>query len=763
MSTVRSVISDRYRKKDIYANGEVLVLPYDENLQDVDAYNNYCQTPSVNTQFDQACTDLLRSAENSNDIVYANYSRRQIVEGNRIESGGYRIGESGLQSGLASNVRAGGPTMLTQALLTYELPLQTTMKYSTITDPVPKPFPKVMIDGVEVDVSENTRGFDVDDQGVIFLQYLTDTGSLDLYMFDPSQMAAPELVTQDMVPAFQVNNTFPMAVSANGQFVALVADNSATVDSVFVLVAVTSGNSLRVPFTNPRPGNRYTTEGVLVGDTGTIFYSPVADRRNDSPDGPGTEIFFLPVNSSVVAADSPQIVMGLSKRMSEDNKVYGYIFDPVTTNRFGVRFFLEDSTTVSINRMPLFRVGTELVTPCSMDLTSDGLNLIVFDQRQAQVTTIALPPTGALPENDDVPTGATSIISNWGRYQTRLFQDLALVADDDYIFYSTTLENLPLFRITERVKSDISDFPLMDLWSEVGYDIRLCNSGDILAIDSNESIVASSATVDDTVNSATNLRRGACDVRLAQSELLSSNGLYRATKNPTFLTQMVPHQNKLQQWIDLGIGQTQRGVDATAALREYCKDNFTDERCFCFENQENIVAQYYDIANLRLNSVLFNQLLLVAPCLDSTCRNLFREENMIGEYLRQFSCENDTIICNQTISVQDNAEIDVDGNFVRTADCGFGTQKACTGECPVGSVCEEGICRLVCSSENDAQCSGAFEECSSGLCVPKINAEKSKGINIGLVIALGVLTVSLVVWVAVVYTKRARARRVEKK
>lgn len=756
MTSFCDTVLDTYDSNDIYANGNLLAQPCelsDDNVK----YDRYCQTPVNNSDFASGCLDLLEEVQDD-DNVYNRFVQLTEVVGNDIRSGGYVLGKDGLLEGVNVSVRSGGETLVEHTLLAFVQPLETTITYATYKNPNFRKIPDAQIGPVSVDICASTRSFDVDDNGVVYISYLGDHNFLSVFKFDPASDVRPVLlVSYIKLDGVDVTDTSPMGVSPDGRFLAwTLYDQTSkffyrydTQDDVrFVSIPIQSNNSQR-PFSTQETlvnnqGNMFTVRcGVLLGNTTIADY---------------LAFVYLESEGTIEPAGTFEDVFSMSKRLSENNECFILTqTSPATApeDRTRVNYIFQRPTS-EFDFYPVdFALGPGGVSvgAFSVDFGPDEQKFYVLDKNTTRIY------------QADFPTSFNQLIipvhvANYGVGQTRLLQDIAF-SNERYLFYSTTINNVPIFRIAslQQDNNGATSFPLIDRWADEGFDIRLCDNGDIVAIDSN-TIVGRTATTDDTVPTLTQFLRGDCSVRLrSTSKELSTNGLYRAATNPTTLEQMVPHQVRLQSWMNLGTAD--RRVAAVSAFREYADENRSfDPRAFCFENEEGILGSLYNVELLRLDSALFEQLLAVAPCLSQTCQKFSEEDNIIGNYLKQFDCDSNVVFCNQTLQLTENSSIDVGGNFVQSEDCGITNQVECRAGCPVGSVCNEnnGTCQLSCSSANSDQCN-EFEECRSGLCQLKIDADKSRNINIGLVIAISVVGIVFVTWALVFYIRKRKTEK----
>src|SRR4029079_11307416 len=117
-------------------------------------------------------------------------------------------------------------------------------------------------------------------------------------------------------------------------------------------------------------------------------------------------------------------------------------------------------------------------------------------------------------------------------------------------------------------------------------------------------------------------------------------------------------------------------------------------------------------------------------------------------------CQNPIHICNTTIRVEDRAAI---GGIGLIQNCGGDLPlPSCTMdiECPIGSICVNGVCELGCSTSADCTRLGLDGfDCVSGGCISRDNPNnpnyKNPGLSLGAIIGIAVAAVILVVLVSV--------------
>ena len=131
------------------------------------------------------------------------------------------------------------------------------------------------------------------------------------------------------------------------------------------------------------------------------------------------------------------------------------------------------------------------------------------------------------------------------------------------------------------------------------------------------------------------------------------------------------------------------------ANSEYCNSvkhtdgQFGDPRCFCYQNNENIIANMFNVELLKQNPSLYAQLVAIAPCMSSVCRpKYFDEDTWVGNTLRNLECPGTINICTNILTLGDSAEID--GDVVVNTNCGASSAKTpCSSTCPIGQTCNE--------------------------------------------------------------------------
>lgn len=714
MSAFCNTVIDQYRKKDIYGNGNVLTKDCNV-LTRVDQYNTYCQTPTTSTEYETACDDKLVDAQEETALVFNQFitSSPDAWPGNIINSGGYILSATGAEEGIRIDVRSGGNTVL--YVITLNDSGDSAMYYATLSDPEFAKLPTVLLNSQQVRVSDNTHGFDVDLNGVIYFHHTFDTNKVDIYKFDPRT----DLVPSVAYGTFTVDNDSvqgPLSVSPDGNSIGTVLYTALAGSGPDVHVITLDPPSDNDRFTDVvEPGTVPST--ILCNDAGDVFYAvplPVATSA----------YYWRKSDVNETSTCTPQHFV---KRMPSTD-VFGY--STATEADKGKYYVVKHNATDETKDL----TGLPDTYMVSMDVDTRTDQFFFMSQSKSVVFSVEV-------DGDPVE------IVNYAADQDTTFLDISWNGQAQ-LFYSSMLDNNNRMQMVDLT----SNYALLNYWTSVDKPVQLCNNGDMILVE-NGKIVGQTNTGDGTTDTATEFLRGDCDVVLtAAARSTSTSGLYQASTGPGFLQQNVANEANLNTFCK----QTSTRLEACMnSYGDYCQvDAGNDPRCFCFENQDGILATMFDMTLLEKNPLLLSQLRAVAPCLSPACNPYFTEPGLISTYLENFQCSRDITICTNVLELGTGSGIN--GDINSSLNCGIGSNIPCGDGCPIGTDCDvtAGICRQVCT--DDGAC-GEEGLCNVelGLCFPR-DALTDGGLSttwIVVIVVVTVLVVGVSIWLGIKYGK----------
>lgn len=732
------VIVKSYQNTDVYGKGSILAEGCEALLNKgeegkVEIFNKYCQTPSTNTDFLNTCSMLLadKTVIDNQLLIFNDFIQNQKLEGNSIQSAGYIIGRS--TKGVTIQTRAGGKTMVYLDVLSINKPPETALYYCTFDNPNFREIPFE-----EKEVVGSIVGFDVDKQGVVYFHRTVkneevESGEnqykLTVFKFDPSlHNFAQVILTFDTVLSY----SGPLSVSGNGNWVCIrvTVPNQTNIYKIDVQNKTYIDNLMQnIPV---RAGIVF--DGLYINDNQDVFYTPISNQNN--------EPFYMVDKDNNITFGSTQSSV-FANRMTEDGYVYG--FPGPKPGFLGGDI---EQIRMGISSPIIKKVCSDGVYAVSMTLDDSGLvdgeiihRLFVMTDITSEIIAIKSDTTQERLVNYALNQNLAFLSVRWTSF-TENEEPISR------LFYSSMFQNINLLRVFDIGRSYsyldrlmLSNSPL------------LCDNGDIILTDDDNKITFSTGTSDGTVNTDFVQKTGGC-VKISTGEhTLSLNGKYVFKTEPTELVQNIPNQSLLGTWCNNNPNSDRRAACQTV-YKMYCGNmGESDPHCFCFENMDGILDTMFDLP--KLNPIIRNQLTAVAPCLASTCKPFFKDENIVGEYLSTFDCPSEVVICDSTVKLSKKALFNSD--FVVVAKCGT-LADGCTDEnCPIGSKCdnETDICLLVC--EDTSECDMGYECNIDGLCRFIKKKNKISLLSIILIIITSIVFI-VAVWFIVRHIRRKKGQ-----
>ena len=287
-----------------------------------------------------------------------------------------------------------------------------------------------------------------------------------------------------------------------------------------------------------------------------------------------------------------------------------------------------------------------------------------------------------------------------------------------------------------------------------GYKLYFMDNADIVVFDESTNLPLFHTNTNDGQNFNTLMARGEF-VKFSPTDItiISHNGLYKLDL-PTDDT-MILSFNSVNSpgFVNSCTSLASRGDRCTGATKEYCnsmtdpKGFFNDPRCFCFENNEGIVASMFNTELLKQSPALYNQLLGIAPCMSKVCQPFTNNNTWIGHKIMEYDCATTINICTNVLTLGQEAEIN--GDIVVETNCGSSSSKTpCSSTCPIGQTCDTDTQFCTNHCINDSQCnSGDACDLNNQYCraTSKINSDDmSTKVVIGIVVGVVVLLVVII-------------------
>lgn len=748
-----SVITEVYRGKDIYGSGNILS---DDcvDLTDVDKFNRYCQTPTLGTDdIQKACAALFTDVKQDENLIYTTFVEQTPTQWTRsqnsIPSGSYQVGQPNLQ-GIFLDVRSGDETILYYSQINSDnTDLESEIYYGTLKNPGLKKLPAIIVeDSANPDpvlISDNTISFDVTaNNGNIFILYFGQTISNDkflkLYQFDTKTEQYTQVWKHDY-KGLGFSPLFPgrLSVSPNGNYVTFIdRSEDPTLDRVVKVRLVdkqrTDYSLGTVTLSGKNPGEMV----LLINELQNIFVCHIdlnSKYKWITPDGS-------------VSSEKSSISQLFAKRMSNDGIVYGMSRSQQTSPVFPPPPLLSNVETITqsgaVNN-PAFLNTT--FSAAALDIDIDTKQLYVMERDSSIIYST---PGFNVSDREIIELG------NYAENQEVQFRDIAW-SNRDFLFFSFPMLPDNTFRLLETV--DIGNYNILKFWVQQKQKIQLCNNGDIVIVQ-DDVVTHSTNTSDRTVPSQTQLQQNECDVVLNTSETkVSRNGLYSATLggDNISLNQHIPNEFNLNAYCQTS---PLLYTECSKSYKGYCEsdENIDTDRCYCYENNEGILAVLFDIEELKKNPLLYAELLPIAPCLSQVCSEFFTENSLAGSYLKTLECGSDITICTSILNISGEGQIN--GDVLTTLNCGGGIRSCSGGVCPAGSVCDvkTNLCRQLCSS--GIQCLSG-EKCvmetdengvSQGICRQGVD-DKFSTASLVVIGVLLLLLVVLIIWLILKYKK----------
>ena len=236
MTSPCEIISTEYEKNDTYGNGRVLASPC-PFINPVTRFNTYCQTPTTSTKYDDACLQVLGGVQDSNGLAFNKFINQPPSEWpvNRINSGGNFLGTEGATFGDQVQLRSGGNTMAYVVLLQGPgKPAQTRMFFVTLDTLGFERIPEALVLGESTNVADDSVGFDVDLNGVIYFSHTYESNGefkVQVYEFDPSKDLEPQVIV--VIPTTR-SYQGSLSVSGDGNYLAMEVINDSKTDVALV-------------------------------------------------------------------------------------------------------------------------------------------------------------------------------------------------------------------------------------------------------------------------------------------------------------------------------------------------------------------------------------------------------------------------------------------------------------------------------------------------------------------------------------------------
>jgi hypothetical protein len=143
-------------------------------------------------------------------------------------------------------------------------------------------------------------------------------------------------------------------------------------------------------------------------------------------------------------------------------------------------------------------------------------------------------------------------------------------------------------------------------------------------------------------------------------------------------------------------------------LRYCAETKHIDDRCACVDVAREAGKM------LRLDTLpisAHSEVYRMVPCISETCQRLKRTQES-SYALDYFTCPENIVMCNTVFSNAGN----VAGGVTTSTRCGGGSSTGCTkdSDCPIGSGCEQQVCKPLCIDSKT--CTNGGEECIGGFC-----------------------------------------------
>lgn len=264
------------------------------------------------------------------------------------------------------------------------------------------------------------------------------------------------------------------------------------------------------------------------------------------------------------------------------------------------------------------------------------------------------------------------------------------------------------------IQYDITE--IMNIISNTSLKLKLSNNGLLQIKNSDEQVLYSSNTsdssnIDEYSGSKTYIYENDLIGILSPNELYwvqkLSNNRFRFVLNPV-PTYFLGEYSRL----------VNGNYDKTNTIIEsYCNSVGTTNSAICLcRTPDAILESLYNLAELKENEALHNQLERIAHCLAGKCdpKN-FIHDSFTYKMLRDKNCPTNIQICDNALN------IDKDAHFSGNVHTECGSSLKCTNKiCPTGSECDEttGNCHLICSDH--AHCPDDVEcDFTNGTCKKK--------------------------------------------